>query len=238
AFDVLAQRGLPLVLDSKSDGNDVRVWVPGCGTGEEAYSLAMILHEYMTRRNIRFRVQVFGTDLDRQAIAVARKGFYPSGIANDVSHDRLKRYFTKEDSHYRVKKMIRDLVIFAPHNLLADPPFMKLDLLSCRNLLIYLEGRTQRRLFPLFHYTLKTPGVLFLASSEAIGEWEEGLCHVVDRKWRLYQRNPGAADRTYLEGFPGHGLKGVRYLPGEEDAGQHRPVPSITSLIENLLLQQ
>ena len=238
AFEILANQGLPLLLDAKPDGDHVRVWVPGCGTGEEAYSLAILLREYMAHRKIRFHVQVFGTDLDGQAIEFARKALYPAGIANDVTPERLHRFFTKEDGNYRVKKDIRDLVIFAQHNLLADPPFTKLDLLSCRNLLIYLEGRTQRRLFPLFHYALKDPGVLFLGSSETIGQFEEGLFETVDRKWKLYQRKAGTTDRTSLEGFPVGGIKAVRESLAGVDRSLPGPTPSIPDLVETMLLEQ
>lgn len=238
AFEILAHQGLPILLNSKSDGDLVRVWVPGCGTGEEAYSLAILLREYMADRKVRFHVQVFGTDLDAQAIEVARKAIYPAGIANDVTPKRLERFFIKEDSNYRVKKDIRDLVIFAQHNLLADPPFTKLDLLSCRNLLIYLEGRTQRRLFPLFHYALKDPGLLFLGSSETIGDFEEGLFETVDRKWKVYQRKAGATDRTSLEGLPVGGIKTERESLVGVDRSRRDPAPSIPAMVETMLLEQ
>ncbi|MCA9421614.1 MAG: hypothetical protein KC592_11365, partial [Nitrospira sp.] len=238
AFEILAHQGLPLLLDSKPDGDLVRVWVPGCGTGEEAYSLAILLREYIAHRKVRFHVQVFGTDLDAQAIEVARKGIYPGGIANDVTPKRLERFFIKEDSNYRVKKDIRDLVIFATHNLLADPPFTKLDLLSCRNLLIYLEAPTQRRLFPLFHYALKAKGLLFLGSSETIGEFEEGHFEPVERKWKLYRRKAGSTDRTTLEVFPMNRMTGVRDLSTGEVDVLPSPAPSIPALIETMLLEQ
>jgi two-component system CheB/CheR fusion protein len=236
AWDILAEKCLPFLLDAKPNGETVRAWVPGCGTGEEAYSLGILMQEYMARRNIQFRVQIFGTDIDARAIETARKGFYPAGIANDCSSKRIERFFTKEDHHYRVKKEIRDLVIFAPHNVLFSPPFMKLDLLSCRNLLIYLEPRTQRRLFPLFHYALKTPGVLFLGSSETIGEQEEELFEPLDRKWKVYRRKPGSTDRLPLETFPQGRIKNQQELPtGEEPSSRRRP-PSISDLIKKLLL--
>ncbi len=238
AFEVLANQGLPLLLDAKPDGDFLRVWVPGCGTGEEVYSLAILLLEYMSHRKVRFQVQVFGTDLDAQAIEVARKAIYPEGIVNDVIPERLQRFFTKEDSHYRVNKDIRDLVIFAKHNLLADPPFTKLNLLSCRNLLIYLETRTQRRLFPLFHYALKGSGLLFLGSSETLGEFEEGLFATVDRKWKLYRRKAGDTDRTLLGGYSVGGIKVVRDLSMGEDRALPSPAPSIPDLIETMLLEQ
>jgi two-component system, chemotaxis family, CheB/CheR fusion protein len=168
---------------------------------------------------------VFGTDLDARAIEIARKGLYPAGIANDVTPERLQQFFSKEDSYYRVKKDIRDLVIFAPHNLLWDPPFTKLDLLSCRNLLIYLEARTQRRLFPLFHYALKPNGLLFLGSSETIGEFEGKLFETFDRKWKLYRRQAGTTGRTPFQEIPVAGIKVARDLLTEEDHAYSSPAP-------------
>lgn len=238
AFEVLSNQGLPLLLDAKQDGDHMRVWVPGCGTGEEAYSLAILIREYTGKRKVRLQVQVFGTDLDARAIEIARKGLYPAGIANDVTPERLQRFFSKEDSHYRVKKDIRDLVIFAPHNLLCDPPFTKLDLLSCRNLLIYLEARTQRRLFPLFHYALKPNGLLFLGSSETIGEFEGKLFETFDRKWKLYRRQAGTNGRMPFQEFPVAGIKAARDLLTEEDHAHSNPAPSLPDLIETMLLDQ
>ncbi|MEO6202194.1 MAG: chemotaxis protein CheB, partial [Nitrospirales bacterium] len=237
AFEVLAAQGLPGLLDAKPDGAPVRVWVPGCATGEEAYSLAILLGEYMTQRKVRFQVQIFGTDLDAQAIGVARKAVFPAGIANDVTPERLERFFIKEDSNYRVKKDIRDLVIFAEHNLLADPPFTKLDLLSCRNLLIYIEARTQRRLFPLFNYALKESGLLFLGSSETIGEFEAGLFETVDRMGKLYRGKAGPTYRPTMEGFPISQITGWRGSSIGEDRALPSPASSIPDLIETMLLE-
>ena len=238
AFEVLEKTGLPAILDAKSEGDQVRIWVPGCATGEEAYSLAMLVREYMVRRKIRFQVQVFATDLDVQAIEVARKAIYPAGIANDVTPERLTRFFTKDDGSYRVKKDIRDLVVFAPHNLLADPPFTKLDLLSCRNLLIYLEARAQRQLIPLFHYALKPHGVLFLGSSETIAEVDQPLFAALEKKWKLYLRKPGNVDRHTVQGFPVGRTRAVADLPKETDRSLPGLAPSLPNLIENMLLDE
>ncbi len=238
AFDVLAKEGLPFLLDSKRDGDCVRVWVPGCATGEEAYSLAILIREYMASRHIRLQVQIFGTDLDAQAIDIARKGLYPAGIANDLAPERMKRFFDQEDHSFRVKKEIRDMVIFALHNLLADPPFTKLDLLSCRNLLIYLEARTQRRLFPLFHYAMDPNGLLFLGSSETIGEYEENLFETVNRKWKLFKRKVGETDRPLLQGFSVGKAKLVPDYVGDFDPSLALPAPPLTDLIETMLLEE
>jgi len=238
AFEVLAQEGIPGLLDSKRDGDPVRVWVPGCGSGEEAFSLAIVIREYMAKRRSRFHVKIFGTDLDEQAIDSARRGLYPVGIANDVTPERLQRFFANEDHSFRVKKEIRDVVIFAPHNVLADPPFTKLDLLSCRNLLIYLEARTQRRLFPLFHYALNPDGLLFLGSSETVGECEETLFETLDRKWKLFTRKAGETDRTTLQGFPVRYTKPVGDLLPEFEQPLETPGPSMANGIETMLLEE
>ena len=238
AFTALAKIGLPALLDSKREGDQVRVWVPGCSTGEEAYALAMLIREYMAQRKVRFQVQIFGTDLDVQAIETARKALYPAGIANDVTSERLQRFFNKEDGNYRIKKELRDLVVFAPHNLLADPPFTKLDLLSCRNLLIYLEPRAQRQLFPLFQYALKPRGLLFLGSSESIGEVDGELFATLEKKWKLYRRKPGAVDRLTVQGFPVRRGKEVAAPSKESDLSIPVRAPSTSNLIENMLLDE
>jgi len=233
AFDSLAESGLPKLLDPRPDGSDVRVWVPGCSTGEEAYSLAILLREYLGAQERSLRVQIFATDLDVAAIETARAGLYPSGIASDVTAERLRRWFLQEDGHYRVKKDIRDLVIFAPHDLLTDPPFTKLDLLSCRNLLIYLESRAQRRLMPLFHYALRPGGLLFLGAAESVDQ-DENLFSTVDRKWKIFRRVH--ARRQVLDAFPiGRGKpRPVEALPAE---GREVPeAPALATLVERMLL--
>jgi two-component system CheB/CheR fusion protein len=234
AFDALAGKGLPKLLDSRPDGTDVRVWVPACSTGEEAYSIAILLRESLDAQERSLRVQIFATDLDRAAIEIARAGVYPSGIATDLTPERLRRWFVQEeDSHYRVTKDIRDLVIFAPHDLLMDPPFTKLDLLSCRNLLIYLESRAQRRLMPLFHYALKPTGLLFLGASESIDRHED-LFSTVDRKWKIFRRVN--ARRQVLEGFPiGRGKSRPVEAP-PADRRETPETPGLASLVERMLL--
>src|SRR3984893_14860255 len=231
AFDSLARGLLPL-LEARADGTDVRVWGPGCSTGEEAYSLAMLLREYLAAQERSLRVQIFATDLDRAAIETARAGVYPSGIVADLTPERLRRWFVQEDNHYRVKKDLRDLGIFAPHDLLTDPPFTKLDLLACRNLLIYLESRAQRRLIPLFHYALKPGGLLFLGAAESIDRHDD-LFSTVDRKWKLFRRVN--ATRPVLEGFL---ISRGKTRPVEASPADRREVPeppALATLVERML---
>ncbi|MEJ2726559.1 MAG: CheR family methyltransferase [Deltaproteobacteria bacterium] len=167
-FAYLKQEVLPGLISGKEDGA-LRVWVPGCATGEEAYSVAIILQECLEEKESYRQFQVFGTDIDSHAIEKARHASYIQNIVSDVSPERLNRFFTREDSMYRVKSDIREKVVFAEQNLLADPPFSKLDLLVCRNLLIYLKLEAQNRLIPLFHYALRDGGILFLGTSEGVG---------------------------------------------------------------------
>lgn len=187
AFSVLREAILPELCKDKPEQTTFRAWVAGCATGEEAYSIAILLKEWMEENHREFTVQIYSTDLDDEAIAIARAGIYPSSITQDVTPERLRRFFTKEDAGgYRIKKEIREMVVFAIQNVLKDPPFTKLDLLSCRNLLIYLGSELQNQLIPTFHYALKPGGVLFLSPSESIGNHTE-LFSPVNRKWKFYR---------------------------------------------------
>jgi two-component system CheB/CheR fusion protein len=186
AFDALKKEVLPLLLADKPEDYVFRAWVAGCATGEEAYSIAILLREYMDETHQEIKVLLYATDLDDDAIAVARAGFYPPNIAQDMSAERLRQYFVKEEAGYRVKKSIREMVVFAIQNVIKDPPFTRLDLLSCRNLMIYLEPEVQNRLMPAFHYALKPGGVLFLSPSESTGNHNE-LFTALNRKFKLYR---------------------------------------------------
>ena len=186
AFEFLRREVLPDLV-AKDEDQPLRVWVPGCATGEEAYSVAILLQECVEEAETIREIQVFGTDIDPRAVEKARQGTYVQNIAADVSPERLKQFFTKEDSRYRVKSEIREQVVFAEQNVLEDPPFSRLDLLVCRNLLIYLKPEAQNRLIPLFHYALKPEGILFLGSSESIGRHQE-LFGVVSKPHNLYRK--------------------------------------------------
>ena len=187
AFEALSDLALPKLFEGKPDNTELRIWVAGCSSGEEPYSLAILLKEYMAKTGHSLRFQIFATDLDEWSITRAREGIYPIGIAADVSPDRLQRFFKLEDGQYRISKEIRDTVIFATQNLIQDPPFTRVDLISCRNLLIYLNAELQKEIFPQFHYALNPGGILFLGSSESIGHFDN-LFLAIDKKWKLYQR--------------------------------------------------
>ncbi len=193
AFQVLQTEILPAMLKGKPDDYGVRVWVPGCSSGEEAYSVAIVLQECMESIGRQSHLQLFGTDIDEVAVDGARAGLYPESILADVGPERIKRYFSKEeDGRYRVKKLIREMLVFAPQNVIKDPPFTKLDLLCCRNLMIYLGGELQKRLLPIFHYSLKPDGILFLGSSESIGPATD-LFALEHKKWKIFRRKPSSS---------------------------------------------
>jgi two-component system CheB/CheR fusion protein len=214
AFEVLDKQAIPNLLTKKGPGEQLRVWVPGCSTGEEAYSIAMLLREQVVAEGRDLKIQVFATDIDREAIDKARAGVYPNSIAADVSPERLARFFRQEDSAYRIRKMIRDLVVFAVQNVAEDPPFSRIDLISCRNLLIYMEPVLQKEVVSLFHYALQQEGFLLLGNSESIGEFVD-LFAALDRKWKLYQRKGGIAPRAVMFDFPRPlAMKGK--MPGRE----------------------
>ncbi|AOF80820.1 sensory box protein [Methyloversatilis sp. RAC08] len=186
AFDVLKQDILPLLFAGKPEDYVIRIWVAGCSTGEEVYSIAMVLREFMDDTHQELKVQLYGTDLDDDAIALARAGLYPPNITPDITPERLRRFFSKEEIGFRVKKAIREMVVFAAQNAIKDPPFTRLDMLSCRNLMIYLEPELQNRLISTFHYALKPGGVLFLSPSESTGNHPE-LFSAINRKWKFYR---------------------------------------------------
>jgi len=170
-WEHLRKLAIPTLLASRPPGQALRGWVPGCSTGEEAYSLAIVLQEAVeeTKPNARLAIQIFATDLDRDAVDKARQGVFPANIAADVSEERLKRFFVKEERGYRVRREIREMVTFAPQNLIMDPPFTKLDILSCRNLLIYLTQEVQKKLIPLFYYSLNPAAFCCSAARRRLG---------------------------------------------------------------------
>ena len=204
AFLALEEQIIPTLFAQKPSGATIRVWSAGCSTGEEAYSIAILLQEHMEKLKKSYILQIFATDIDARAIASARTGIYPLGIAADVTPQRLARFFTLEPdgSSYRIQKGIRDMLVFSEQNVVKDPPFSKLDLLSCRNLLIYLNGDLQKKIIPLFHYALNPDGILFLGTSENVGNFEN-LYSVLDRKAKLYGRKEAFFNppREYLNRF-------------------------------------
>lgn len=197
AWQVLETEVLAPLLRSKPAGEAIRVWVPGCATGEEAYALAMLLLEQLKRAGKRCPVQVFATDTNEDTLQLGRNGVYPAGVATQISPERLRRFFTEvaDSHHYQVAKELRESVVFGAQNLVADPPFSRLDLISCRNLLIYLEPDIQKKIISLFHYALRPGGYMFLGSAETIGERGD-LFRPISKKWRIYQRGGAASHQA------------------------------------------
>ena len=236
AWEHLCKHALPTLLASRSPGQALRAWVPGCSTGEEAYSLAIVLKEAVEalRPRRKITIQIFATDLDRNAIDKARSGFFLANIASDLSEARLKRFFTKEDHGYRVRKEIREMVIFAPQNLIMDPPFTKLDILSCRNLLIYLSSEVQKKLIPLFHYSLTPGGILFQGSAETVGDFTDlfapmgGASRTYWRKESVLRSEPVSFPSSFSAGPP----------TSFEARPSGRPPASLQSLAEELIVQE
>ena len=194
AFDILKEKVLPGFLKNKYPESVIRIWTVGCSTGEEAYSLAILFSEAMTMVKQHFDVQIFASDIDAEAIDFARLGTYPDSIAADVTQERLNQYFNKEGNTFKVKKQIRDMIVFAVQNVIKDPPFSKIDLVSCRNLLIYMDSVLQKKILPLCHYTLNKDGILFLGTSETIGEFTD-LFQPVDSKWKIFKRKDAFMER-------------------------------------------
>lgn len=235
AFALLKNEILPQLFQDKPEGYVFRVWVAGCATGEEAYSIAILLREYMDKTHQEFKVQIYSTDLDDDAIATARAGVYPSNITQDVSAERLRRFFVKEDENYRIKKEIREMVVFAVHNVIKEPPFTRLDLLSCRNLMIYLEPELQNRLIPVFHYALKLGGVFFLSPSESIGYHTE-LFSCFNRKWKFYLSTNSASSSRALMTRPMTWSHGSSNKTPEETMTKLKE-PNLAELARRLLIQ-
>lgn len=204
AFDYLERVAIPRLFDGKDAEHPVRVWVAGCATGEEVYSIAILLREQVEKLRTRPTLQIFATDVDENALAVARVGRYPAEMLDQVTKTRLERFFVREGKSYGVTKELREICLFASHSLVRDPPFLNIDLISCRNLLIYFNADLQNRVVPLFHYALRPGGYLFLGASEHVSQHED-LFSPVDKAHRLFQRT-GQARRPTV--FPPVALRG------------------------------
>ena len=227
------------LLTHYPQGGVLRAWVPGCSTGEEAYSLAMIFKEVLEEANSphRYSLQIFASDLDPGAISAARTGVYPQTIGAEVSDKRLTRFFVEDPGGYRVCNEIREMVIFAQHNIIADPPFTKLDLLSCRNLMIYLESALQNKLIELFHYSLNKEGFLVLGNAETVGPGVD-LFVPISGKSRIYRRLDAIA-RSLPLGFPAAFQSYKKSAgPGELENGRHLSGPDLQSEVEKLVLER
>ena len=235
-WDKLKEEFLPKLLDEFPDGYVLRAWVAGCSTGEEAYTLAIVLKEVYEQSFPRKKIttQIFATDLDQDAIKIARVGLYPLNISNDVSPERLDRFFTLRSEGYQVNSNIRDMVVFAVQNVIKDPPFTKLDLVTCRNLLIYLEPVLQKKLLGLFHYSLNPGGLLLLGTAETLGNKNESF-DVLDNRYKFFKRNTTRTLPEFLD-FPSS------FSRKKPDIAipkiQQKAVDNIQTLADQILLQR
>ncbi len=239
AFAALENTVIPRLFANKPAGSTVRVWTCGCSTGEEAYSIAILLQEHMDTLKNNYTLQYFATDIDNRAIDQARTGRYPASIDSDISAERLARFFTLEsDGSYRIIKSIRDLLIFSEQDLIKDPPFSRLDLISCRNLLIYLNSDLQKKLTPLFHYSLNPGGTLFLGTSETVGD-SDLLFSTLDRHAKLYQRKEdlSALQRLTLGRFIPAPIQGVQH-PAASVTVSNAGKVSLRETTEQVLLER
>jgi two-component system CheB/CheR fusion protein len=237
AFHALESEVIARLVAGKESDGTLRVWVPGCATGEEPYSIAMLFLERLAAAQKMCRLQMFATDVDEEALEVARQGIYPESISADVSPERLARFFTRaDDSAYQIGKPVREVVVFAAQNLISDAPFSKMDLISCRNVLIYLESDVQNKILDLLHFGLNPGGYLFLGPSESIGR-QTDLFEPVSKKWRIYRRigatRPERVEIPIATGpeVPAHV---VRPIPG---APVVQPV-GFAELAQRLLLEE
>ena len=235
AFESLRALVIPRLFENRTSDDPVRIWHPCCSTGEEVYSMAILVQEYLKKRQSSARVQIFATDLDDVAVAQARTGLYGAGIAPAVGEERLAAWFSHFDGHYLIAKPLREMIIFASHSLLKDPPFSRLDLIVCRNFLIYLDQGMQQRVIPLFHQVLKPGGYLFLGASETVGR-QTDLFTPVDRKWKIYSRKEAKRRASMLLPLA---------APSLEIAGHGRFLPSPPTedhgaalVVEKLLMER
>ena len=234
-WEKLKEQVLPDLFDELPNGHVLRAWVPGCSTGEEAYSLAMVFKEaYANLNNYKnLTLQIFATDIDKDAIEIARKGYFSSNIVADVSPERINKFFAIEGDGFRINTAIREMVVFAPHNLVRDPPFTKLDFLSCRNLLIYLEPELQKKLMNLFHYSLNSGGVMLLGSAENNNSQAMHFASV-DSKLKLYKRSVTPITTELLD-FPSAFISPKKQ--NTEDSKSTKADENIQALTDQLLLQ-
>lgn len=237
SFEVLKTKILPELFEQIEDDATFRVWVPGCSTGEEVYSLAIILREYLEKIPKQINLQLFGTDIDKFAIDKAREGIFTASIFSEVlSKERLKRFFIKEGDFYRIRKDLRDCAVFSVQDVIKDPPFSRLHLLCCRNLLIYLNTDAQKKLLPLFHYTLNPNGILMLGSSETIGGANK-LFKVIDKKWKIFKRKEVPNALQQIVDFPS-GTISREHPVNDLTASQTLQRIDISQLTQKVILDQ
>jgi two-component system CheB/CheR fusion protein len=236
AFDSLKNKLADLIQHKRAD-EPVRIWIAGCSTGEEAYSIAILLMECLEtlRRKKLPKIQIFATDLDPEAIEHARAGTYHDNIVADVSADRLEKFFVKKDNHYTVKKELREMIVFAQHNLIKDAPFTRLDLICCRNVMIYLTAELQKKIIPIFHYSLNSKGIMFMGPAETIGGFTE-LFTVTDPKWKLFESKEGSPALAKMIDFPFNVAKQSTIINRHEDNERSVSKTSLADTFNKILI--
>ena len=235
-WEMVKDRIFPELFNDLPDGYVIRAWVTGCSTGEEAYSLAIVFKEAMQKfkKHNNLSLQIFATDLDHDAIEIARRGVFSSNIVADVSPERINRFFTAEADGYRINTAIREMVVFAPQNVIKDPPFTKLDLLTCRNMLIYMEPELQNKLISLFNYSLKPGGIMLLGTSESLGNFKKGF-EELDARLKIYKRTVTLSPQEFVD-FPS---SFNRFKAAETEIKIiPKVVENIQTLTDQLLLQR
>lgn len=236
AWETLKRKVVAPLVENAERGSEIRVWIPGCSTGQEAYSLAMLLSEQIEESGKELDVQIFATDSDAAALATARSGSYSEEeLGPNVSPARRTRFFTVRDGHYQIIKQVRDRIVFAPQNLMTDPPFSRLDLISCRNLLIYLHQQVQQKIVALFHFALTEGGFLFLGTAETVGERVD-LFEPISKKWRIYRRI-GVGRRVSIE-IPVRPTHQVPFAPGKQPSAASANRLSLASAAQQMLLER
>lgn len=218
AFAILAANVVPTICAAKGETDPVRVWIAGCSTGEEAYSVAILLHEWFAQAGIPPRIQMFATDIDERALQVARTGLYSEDVLEGVSAERLGRHFEPARGGFSIAKQVRESIVFASHDLIADPPFSRLDLIVCRNVLIYLNPEIQKRLLGLFHFVLNQHGYLFLGSSESVGVLAPSF-QPISKAWRIFEHTV-AADKSAAPPLPIAGSAALRWMGAESGSAK------------------
>ncbi|MCB0196842.1 MAG: PAS domain-containing protein [Anaerolineae bacterium] len=232
AFEILEHQIIPELLPNPLPKEPVRIWIPGCSSGEEAYSIAILMYERMEHLAQRTKVQIFATDIDPDAVERTRAGLYPDSIEADVSPERLARFFRKEGHRYRIQKSIREMMIISTQNIIQDPPFSRLDLISCRNLLIYFRPLLQKKIIPLFYYALQPDRFLFLGSSESLEEYAN-LFSIVNKRWKIFQTKPG---QNFTQTIPDFSRsRTINNLPKKETPSPTPPKPR--DVVEKTLLE-
>jgi two-component system CheB/CheR fusion protein len=236
AYDHITKDVLPQIFKNKNNQDPIRVWSIGCSTGEEAYSLAILIKEYMEQENINREVKVFATDIDADSIEFASSGLYPESIVSDINTTRLSKYFTRSDEGYQIKEHIRSMIVFAQHNILRDPPFSKIDLIVCRNMLIYFNSDLQQKVLSMFYISLKTNGYIFLGNSESVGELSDAF-NTVNTKWKIYKSvkgfHPKLSDK-YIVPNVSNSKKDLTSISSYYNREKRR-IPKIDSIFDEIM---